>query len=69
VASIERNKATVGVGCWWPRASSSISVDIGRFEDGKLVEHSGIAYQMGLLLFVGFDPRAAAPATGGKPRG
>jgi predicted ester cyclase len=39
--------------------------DIGRFEDGKLVEHWGIADQMGLLLQVGFDPRAAAtsPAT------
>jgi predicted ester cyclase len=34
-------------------------VDIGRFEDGKLVEHWGIADQMGLLAQVGFDPRAA----------
>lgn len=33
-------------------------IDIGRFEDGKLVEHWGIADQMGLLLQVGFDPRA-----------
>jgi len=36
-------------------------IDVGRFEDGKLVEHWGIADQMGLLLQVGFDPRAAAP--------
>ena len=35
-------------------------IDIGRFADGKLVEHWGIADQMGLLLQVGFDPRAAA---------
>lgn len=34
-------------------------IDIGRFQDGKLVEHWGIADQMGLLLQVGFDPRAA----------
>ena len=37
-------------------------IDVGRFEDGKLVEHWGIADQMGLLLQVGFDPRAAAPS-------
>jgi predicted ester cyclase len=37
-------------------------IDIGRFADGLLVEHWGIADQMGLLLQVGFDPRAAAPA-------
>jgi predicted ester cyclase len=37
-------------------------IDIGRFADGKLVEHWGIADQMGLLLQVGFDPRAAAPS-------
>jgi predicted ester cyclase len=36
-------------------------IDIGRFEDGKLVEHWGIADQLGLLLQVGFDPRAARP--------
>lgn len=42
-------------------------IDIGRFEDGKLVEHWGIADQMGLLLQVGFDPRAAAPS-GTTPR-
>ncbi len=35
-------------------------IDIGRFEDGLLVEHWGIADQMGLLLQVGFDPRVAA---------
>lgn len=34
-------------------------IDIGRFEDGKLVEHWGIADQMGLLMQLGFDPRAA----------
>ena len=40
-------------------------IDVGRFADGMLVEHWGIADQMGLLLQVGFDPRAAAasPAT------
>jgi len=37
-------------------------IDIGRFTDGMLVEHWGIADQMGLLLQVGFDPRAAAPS-------
>jgi predicted ester cyclase len=37
-------------------------IDIGRFEDGILVEHWGIADQMGLLLQVGFDPRAASAA-------
>jgi predicted ester cyclase len=36
-------------------------IDIGRFEDGRLVEHWGIADQMGMLMQVGFDPRAAAP--------
>ena len=44
-------------------------IDIGRFEDGRLVEHWGIADQMGLLLQVGFDPRAAAPSSGETPRG
>jgi predicted ester cyclase len=34
-------------------------IDIGRFQDGKMIEHWGIADQMGLLLQVGFDPRAA----------
>ena len=43
-------------------------IDIGRFADGKLVEHWGIADQMGLLLQVGFDPRAAAPSRGGAPQ-
>ncbi len=37
--------------------------DVGRFEDGKMVEHWGVADQLGLMLQVGFDPRAlAAPA-------
>jgi predicted ester cyclase len=35
-------------------------IDIGRFQDGTLVEHWGIADQMGLLLQIGFDPRHAA---------
>ena len=39
-------------------------IDIGRFEDGKLVEHWGIADQLGLLMQVGFDPRSA-PRSGG----
>lgn len=34
-------------------------IDIGRFRDGRMVEHWGIADQLGLLLQVGFDPRAA----------
>jgi predicted ester cyclase len=34
-------------------------IDVGRFEDGKLVEHWGVADQLGLLLQLGFDPRAA----------
>jgi len=42
-------------------------IDVGRFDDGKVVEHWGIADQMGLLLQVGFDPRAAAP-TRAAPR-
>ncbi len=37
--------------------------DVGRFEGGKMVEHWGVADQLGLLLQVGFDPRADhAPA-------
>ena len=32
-------------------------IDVGRFEDGKMVEHWGVADQLGLLLQVGFDPR------------
>lgn len=32
--------------------------DVGRFEGGKVVEHWGVADQLGLLLQVGFDPRA-----------
>jgi len=34
-------------------------IDIGRFEDGMLVEHWGIADQMGLLFQIGFDRRVA----------
>lgn len=43
-------------------------IDVGRFVDGMLVEHWGIADQMGLLLQVGFDPRTAAPSRAtGRP--
>jgi predicted ester cyclase len=31
-------------------------IDIGRFEDGKLVEHWGIADQLGLMLQLGVIP-------------
>jgi len=34
--------------------------DVGRFENGKMVEHWGVADQLGLLLQVGLDPRAPA---------
>lgn len=44
-------------------------IDIGRFEDGRLVEHWGIADQMGLLLQVGFDPRAVSASGGGSAPG
>jgi predicted ester cyclase len=44
-------------------------IDIGRFEDGMCVEHWGIADQLGLLLQVGFDPRAAAMARAGTAAG
>lgn len=37
--------------------------DVGRFENDKMVEHWGVADQLGLLLQVGFDPRSAARAT------
>jgi predicted ester cyclase len=43
-------------------------IDIGRFVDGKLAEHWGIADQLGLLLQVGFDPRAAASSEDGAKR-
>ena len=33
-------------------------IDIGRFENGKLVEHWGIADQMGLMLQLGLIPGA-----------
>lgn len=36
-------------------------IDIGRFKDGMMVEHWGIADQLGLLLQLGFDPRASRP--------
>ncbi len=41
-------------------------IDIGRFEDGRLVEHWGIADQLGLMLQLGLVPgprRDAAPVT------
>lgn len=31
-------------------------IDIGRFKDGKLVEHWGIADQLGLMLQIGAVP-------------
>lgn len=34
--------------------------DVGRFEGGKMVEHWGVADQLGLLLQAGFDPRTAS---------
>ncbi len=38
-------------------------IDIGRFENGKLVEHWGIADQLGLMLQLGFVPgRGPAPS-------
>ncbi len=42
-------------------------IDVGRFENGKLVEHWGIADQLGLLFQLGFDPRPVAAA--GAERG
>jgi len=32
-------------------------IDIGRFEDGRMVEHWGIADQLGLMLQLGLVPR------------
>ena len=32
--------------------------DVGRFENGTMVEHWGVADQLGLLLQLGFDPRS-----------
>jgi predicted ester cyclase len=34
--------------------------DIARVQDGRIVEHWGVADQMGILLQLGFDPAAAA---------
>lgn len=34
--------------------------DVGRFDNDRMVEHWGVADQLGLLLQVGFDPRNAA---------
>ena len=34
--------------------------DVGRFENDKMVEHWGVADQLGLLLQVGFDPRTVS---------
>ena len=51
-----------------PATGKSVNVqiiDIIRFgDDGLAHEHWGIADQMGLLLQVGFDPRAAAASRG-----
>ncbi len=42
-------------------------IDIGRFENGQLVEHWGIADQLGLMLQLGFVPgRGPAPVAGGR---
>ncbi len=41
-------------------------IDIGRFKDGRLVEHWGIADQMGLMLQIGAVPgRRPEPAPAG----
>jgi len=37
--------------------------DVGRFENGTMVEHWGVADQLGLLLQVGFDPRSTGAPT------
>ncbi len=41
-------------------------IDIGRFEDGRLVEHWGIADQLGLMLQLGIVP---GPRQGSAPVG
>lgn len=46
-----------------PPTNQAIEVDVfdvGRFDNDKMVEHWGVADQLGLLLQVGFDPRNAA---------
>ena len=40
-------------------------IDIGRFEKGRLVEHWGIADQLGLMLQLGLVPARERPARGG----
>jgi hypothetical protein len=43
--------------------------DVGRFENDKMVEHWGVADQLGLLLQAGFDPRRLlAPTPEGATR-
>ena len=37
--------------------------DVGRFENDTMVEHWGVADQLGLLMQVGFDPRNASGRT------
>lgn len=36
-------------------------IDVARFEDGKMVEHWGVADRLGVLLQLGLGPRPAAP--------
>lgn len=37
--------------------------DVGRFDNDMMVEHWGVADQIGLLMQVGFDPRSAGGRT------
>jgi predicted ester cyclase len=44
-------------------------IDIGRFEDGRLVEHWGIADQLGMMLQLGLMPgRDSAPRVAAEPQ-
>ncbi len=60
-----RNKArgvNTGSVMGLPPSNGPVEVDVfdvGRFENDLMVEHWGVADQLGLLLQVGFDPRAA----------
>ena len=40
-------------------------MDIGRFKDGQLVEHWGIADQLGLMLQIGLPGRRQEPTPAG----
>jgi len=51
-----------------PPSNSHVEVDvidIGRFKNGKLVEHWGVADQLGLMLQVGALPGRREPSAGG----